>query len=520
MTRITRRAYEWQGASGAATSSGVAGPDAHGRRAWRVALAAIPALAVAVVVLWAVTAEPKPGDEIGFFGDLRGHVVVKRGSIAVAAGYPIALRHGDIVETGPDGRAEVILPGEGFRSIVIPSRTRMAIASKTPAPRAALDLAKHQVEAANYRAGTAWTPASRLPRSTAMTTLPLTLDWRHLSPEGLAWTGRLTLYDGSVPVERLEANGSAPVPQGVALARGRPYGWELDLPGGRLSRGDFTYLDEAAIVAVEAQLVALNERGDLNVRERALGAASILVQAGLLLRAEQELRDALAQAPDDAVLARWLGAVDRVLEHPSAASRRNTVENLLALAQSAAVTRSPSDGRQPDPITLRVDGPKSSQSAPGRTPAGTLTLHPGDRLTVRVENHGSRPAHTTMILADARNELTALSSPRAESARVPTGEARAFHFSVTPGSTGRERLIVVAILAEAGDGPLDAGFLANPAADYVRGRGGFERDAKLAGIETFLLRLRLANAAAGLPAHLARHLQVRAVEWEVLPEAE
>ncbi len=488
-------------------------PARSGAAAALVALAILGLLGSAHHAL----AATKATEEIGFFGDLGGTVRIRRGSETRRATYAVTIRQDDVVETGADGRAEVILPGEGFRSIIIPGRASKPIRSRAPAPRAVLDLAKSQVEAATYRGDAAWGPGSRLPRATAITGLPIVLDWRHLSPEDRPWAGRLTLYRGATALQRTDGVGSITLGPNVLLPRGQTYSWDLDLPGGRLVRGDFTYLDEAQAAAVDTGLAALASAGDEGPRQLALRRAAVLLDAGLLLRAGALLRDALATLPGDPLLTRWMRTIDHLLEQPSAESLQNTERNLDGLARLSRRQHG-TDG-----VLLLVDPPRSSAPRGGGSDTGApLRLLPGDRVTVRVDNRSPTPVDVTLLLASGGPRLSVLASPASSSARLPRREARAFTFAVTPDSSGRERLFMIAIGVDAGAETADASSIASPTAVYRRSTDGPSPRPGLAAVEDLLLRLRLPGLLEDSPSvtRAVQHLWVDVAEWSIAEPAE
>ncbi len=456
---------------------------------------------------FALGASVKPGDEVAFFDKVTGPVFVLRDGQRLRAREGDGVRQGERVETGSDGHAELLLPGEGYRSLVLPRNTARVVTARAPAPRWMISLAKTEVEATNYRAFRG-SPA-RLARTTAVTSLPVSLDWTDLSGTGGPVPGRLTLYDESgVRLETIEGPGRVDVPRQAGLAAGKTFFWDLELPGGRLVRGDFTYLDPGVARRIDAALADVTQVADPDPRRLLLYRAGVLTEEALYLRADRLLREALQDRADDGVLLQWLGAIDRLLGQPSAASRRNTVENLGRLAGLAPARAEPG-GLE---VTVEVPGARSRRREPidGRA---AMAFSPGDRAVLRFANRGPMAVDVTLLYADAAGNVGVIPSPRG---RVPAGEARVFEFRVTAGAPGRESLFLVAIPVGQDSPPADAGFVARPTDEYVRAANAFSQSADLRAVEDLLLRARF-SGAYGDPARIAAaaaRLRVYALEWD------
>lgn len=130
-------------------------------------------------------------------------------------------------------------------------------------------------------------------------------------------------------------------------------------------------------------------------------------------------------------------------------------------------------------VSLAVQ-PKGQGARQPITPESVPALAPGDLVSVKLENQGTRPVDVTLLYADARFGIGAMFPDRAagEVNRLEPGAVKAIEditISDADGVFGIERLLVISVQAQPHAERADFSFLAQPAlkdAERSATRGG------------------------------------------------
>lgn len=253
------------------------------------------------------------------------------------------------------------------------------------------------------------------------------------------------------------------------------------------------------------QLVESAAEADWLVRVRERDIILLPAESGLLgdTDSSDRLHTSFGPTPLDDSTVGWLG---------SALERIARAANLKKLAASESTQPPLGDSVHLELKIERVTASEQPESS------GRLTLHVGERITIRVKNPCRFPVDVTLLYIDSLYGISSLFPRQGENNRLgPDDSFPASEFKVGDKTRGLEHLVVIAVKA---DGEVvDFTVLAQPSLEAVRTRSGTDDKSLTSPLGELLKQAVFADGQSrGMKRTAVKVHCLQLLTWEIQPK--